>query len=103
MVPQPLPVTVSSSDADNPPVLDRIRELARSSTHALDPGFASENTSNQKSTTLTTPDVILRGAGEFSNAYLLLKSAAKCLSSILDNCEVRFPSRAFSPQYLQLC
>jgi hypothetical protein len=84
-------------------VLDRVREPARLSTHALDPGSASEDTSNQKSTAPTTPNAILRGIAESSDTYLPLKSVAKRLCSILDNCEVQSPYHIFSPHCLQLC
>jgi hypothetical protein len=85
---QPLPVTVSSDNTDNPPVLDRIREPAESSTHTFDPSVASEDTSGRKSTPSTTRDLIPHGVVESSDAYSLLKSVGSCLCIILDNCEV---------------
>jgi hypothetical protein len=100
---KPLPLSVSSDKADNPYILDHVREPARLSTHALDPGSASEDTSNQKPTVPTTPNAILRGIAESSNTYLPLKSVAKRLCSILDNCEVQSPYHIFSPHCLQLC
>jgi hypothetical protein len=86
---QPLPVPVPSGGIDNPPVLDRVREPAGSTTRILDPAVASEDTSNWKST--ATPGSILRGVGESSGAYPPLKLVAECLCVILDNCEVRPP------------
>lgn len=87
---QPLPVVISSGGIDNPPVLDRVREPAESTTRILGPIVVSEDTSNWKSA--ATPGSILRGVGESSGAYPPLKLVAECLCVILDNCEVRFPS-----------
>ena len=75
---QPLSVTVSSSSTDNPPVLDRVRDPAKLSTHPLGPGAA-----------FATPYLILHGVEEATYAYLPLKYIAKRLCVILNNCEVR--------------
>ena len=99
---RPLPVTVSSHNPDDPPALERVREPAESLTHALDPGVASEDTPNRRRTTSATVDVILRGVEESSNAYPPLKSVAKCLFVILNNCEVRSPSPTLNPSCSQL-
>jgi hypothetical protein len=99
---QPLPMITSSGDTDNPFILDRVREPTKPSAHALDPGFVSESAANRKSTAPATPNAILRGIAESSNAYTPLKSVARSLSTIMGNCEVRFPSRTFDPQCSQL-
>jgi hypothetical protein len=99
---QPLPVTVSSPDTDNPPILDRVQEPARLPTHLLDSGAPSEDTLNRKSTASATPNLILRGVEESSGAYPPLKSVARCLCLVLDNCEVQSPSHTFNLQSLQL-
>jgi hypothetical protein len=99
---QPLPVTISSSNTDNPSALDHVQEPTKSSIHALGPGAAFEDTSSRNSAASTTPNTIFRRAGESLNAYLLLKSVARCLCLILDNCEVRYPSCTFDPQSSQL-
>jgi hypothetical protein len=96
MSPQPLPVTVPSSTTDNPPDLDCVREPAKSSIHALNPGATSEDLSNRKSTTSATANAILRGVEESSNAYPLLKSVAKHLCLVLDNSEVQLPTFTFN-------
>ena len=88
MLPQPLPVTVPSSTTDNPPDLDCVREPAKSSIRALNPGAISEDVSNRKSTASATASAILRGVEESSNAYPLLKSVARHLCLVLDNSEV---------------
>ena len=99
---QPLPVTVSSRNIDNPPVLDRVQEPAKSPTHLLDSSAPSDDTSNWGSTASATPNLILRGVKESSGAYPPLKSVARCLCLVLDNCEVQFPSHAFNSRSSQL-
>ena len=99
---QPLPVAVSSRNTDNPPVLDRVQEPAKSPTHLLDSGAPSEDTSNRKSTASVTPNLILRGVKESSGAYPPLKSVARCLCIVLDNCEVQFPSHTSNSLSSQL-
>jgi hypothetical protein len=96
MLPQPLPVTVPSSTTDNPPDLDCVQESATSSIHALVPSAVSEDTSDRKPIASTTANVILRGVGESPDAYPPLKSIARHLYLILDNCEVRSPSHTFN-------
>ena len=90
------------ANTDDPPTLDPVQEPAESSTHALDPCVASEDTPNRKSTVPATAKSILLGVGESSGAYPPLKSAARYLCIILDNYEVRFSSHTFSPKYSQL-
>jgi hypothetical protein len=97
---QSLPVTVSSGNTNGPPVLDRVREPAKSPTHALDPGAASEDTSNRESTASAIVKLILREVEESSNAYPPLKSVARCLGVILDNCEVQCLFHVFNPRCL---
>jgi hypothetical protein len=92
---QPLPVTVPSSTTDNPPDLDCVREPAKSSIYALNPGATSEDVSNRKSTASATANEILRGVEGSSNAYPLLKSVARHLCLVLDNSEVQLPSHTF--------
>ena len=87
MLSQPLPVIVSSGNPDNPPILERVPEPAKSSTHLLDPGLASEGTSSRKSISVTT-SAILHGVEESSGTYPPLKSVARHLCLVLDNCEV---------------
>jgi hypothetical protein len=98
----PLPVTGSSGNADNLPIPDHVREPVKSSTHALDPGAASEDTLSRASTAPTTPNVVLREVAESSNAYPPLKSVARCLCIILDNCKVRSTSHTLNLKYSQL-
>jgi hypothetical protein len=93
---QPLAVTVPSSTMDNPPDLDCVREPAKSSIHALNPGATSEDISNRKSTASAAANAILRGVEESSDAYPPLKSVARHLCLVLDNCEVRSPSHTFN-------
>jgi hypothetical protein len=99
---QPLPVAVSSRNTDNPPVLDQVQESAKSPTHLLDSSAPSQDTSDQKSTASATPNLILRGVEESSGAYPPLKSVARCLCLVLDNCEVQPPSHTFNPRSSQL-
>ena len=94
MLPQPLPVP--SSTTDNPPDLDCVREPAKSSIHALNPGATLEDLSNRKSTVSATADAILRGVEESSNAYPLLKSVARHLCLVLDNSEVQLLTFTFN-------
>ena len=89
---QPLPVTVSLDNADNPPVLDCPREPAKLSTDALDPGPVSEDTSDRKPTVSTATKSILRGMEESSSTYPPLKPIARCLCAILDKYKVQSPS-----------
>jgi hypothetical protein len=96
MLPQPLPVTVPSSTTGHPPDLECVREPAKSSIHALNPGATSEDVSNRKSTASATANAILRGVEESSNAYPLLKSVARHLCLVLDNSEVQLPSHTFN-------
>jgi hypothetical protein len=97
---QPLPVTVYSGDTDlNPPISDRVQEPVKLSTNVLDPGAASEDTSNRKSTASVIATSILRGVEDSSDAYPPLKSIARHLCVILDNCEVQAISPTFNPQY----
>jgi hypothetical protein len=96
-LPQPPPVTVSLSDADSPPILDHVWEPSKSSTHLLDPGVTSEDTPNRNPASSTAIISILRGVGESSEAYPPLKSVARSLCVILDNCEVRSSFCTFNP------
>jgi hypothetical protein len=100
---QSLPVTVASGTTDDSPVLGCGRELAKSSTHALNPGAAFEHTSNRKSAVSTTANAILRGVKESSSAYPPLKSVARHLCVVLASCEVRSPSHTFDSRCSQLC
>ena len=95
-------MSISSGDTDNPPILDRVREPAKLPVHVPGPGTVSEDTSDWKSTTSATPNMILFGLVESSDAYPPLKFVARCLSIILDNYEVQSPSHTFNPQYSQL-
>lgn len=99
---KPLPVAVSSGNTDNPLVRNRVQEPAKSLARPLDPGTAPEDTLHRKSTASATAKSILRGVEESSLAYPLLKSVAKHLRLILDNCEVHPPSRGFNSQRSQL-
>jgi hypothetical protein len=94
---QPLPGTVSSGNAGNPPVLDYVQEPAKSLTHPPDPGAVFEEVLDRKSTVSAIPNVILHEVEESSNAYSPLKSVARYLCVILDNCEVRSPTHTFNP------
>jgi hypothetical protein len=96
---QPLPpLSVSSGNRDNPPVLDRVRGSAKSSVHTPDPRTAFEDTSNQMFSASAPAKSILHGVGRSSGAYPPLKSVARCLGVILDNCEVRPLFHIFNPQ-----
>jgi hypothetical protein len=90
MLSWPLPVIVSSGNPDNPPVLEHVTEPTKSSTYLLDPGLASEGTSSRKSVSITT-SAILHVVEESSDAYPPLKSVARHLCLVLDNCEVQSP------------
>jgi hypothetical protein len=86
---QPLPATISSGSADNSPVLNRIREPAKPSTHTLDSSTASEDTLNRKSAASAAANAMLHLVEESPVAYPPLKSVAKHLRLILDNCKVQ--------------
>ena len=92
MLSQPLPVIVSPDNADNPPVLDCVREPAKSSNDAFDPDAVSEDTSHRKPTVSAATKSILRGMEESSSTYPALKPVARCLCTILDKYEVQSPS-----------
>ena len=89
---QPLSETISSDNADNPSVLDRVREPTESSIHPLDPSAAPKDTLHRKPTVFTTTKSILRGIEESPNTYPLLKPVGRCLRAILDKYKVWFPS-----------
>jgi hypothetical protein len=97
---QPLPVTVSSDNTDNPPVLDRVREPAKLSTDVLDPDAVSEDTSHRKPTVSVATKSILCGMEESSNTYPPLKPVARCLCTILDKYEVWSPSSYIQSEML---
>jgi hypothetical protein len=92
MLSQPLPMIVSSDNADNPPVLDCVQEPAKSSTDAFDPDAVSEDTSHRKPTVSAATKSILHGMEESSSTYPALKPVARCLCAILDKYEVQSPS-----------
>ena len=54
---------------------------------------ANENKSNWKSTASATAKLLLRGVRDTADAFGPLKSVAGGLCFILENCEVRSPSR----------
>ena len=88
---QPLPVTIPSGNTEDPFIVDRVREPVKLPTYALDPSAAPEDTSSRESAASATANVILSEVKESSDAYTPLKSIARYLCIILDNCEVWFP------------
>lgn len=90
---QLLSVSDSSGGTENPATLDRIREFIESSIHPFDPDTVFESTSK--------PSVMLHEVVGSPVAYPPLKSIARRLCVVVDNCQVQPSSCAFNPWCLQ--
>jgi len=85
------PLRIHSGNLDGSTIPQRVQEPGQLQSPVLSSRVASEQESNLESTATPGAKYLLQGVKESPN-FPLLKSVADDLCSILDNCEVWFPT-----------
>ena len=83
----------STVNVDTSTIPDHVPATLRDDESGEPSVAADENKSNWKSTASATAKLLLRGVRDTADAFGPLKSVVGGLCFILDNCEVRSPSR----------